>query len=405
MQDLLTPQNENSCLMPTWPGIFLEVPRGSSGSPPLPIKTATSFDPAILSTSQVTTQCNKETTEMMFSTKHQPIKYGVFDASEPPSIPEDVASQIPAGQKTQYLPSSDESLWLFSRSWELCPDHVNNTKATLIICHGEMEHSGRYHELATQLVKAGVAVFAQDMRGWGLSDGDEMYLNDVEAFVEDVDVFYKEIHKRPEYASVTHRFILGTSIGGIVAAYSVLAHPHKYSALLSLSGAFKPHHDQAMSVPTEILLEAGNAFSPKFPVKQASDPKLLVKDEEALKNWFDDPLCSKEKMKVGSVVEILRCQAELPNLVCEINTPMFMMIGEDDRVVSLEGSEMMLNCKSKKQFDYYMSPPHTQSQMKIYDGGRHNLLAEPGLKDKVISDIKDWILHRVWCESGCDVAQ
>jgi hypothetical protein len=87
----------------------------------------------------------------MFSTKHKPIKYG-FDLSKPPSH-ESVVAEIPSGQNIKFLPSSDNALWLFSRSWELCPHQINNTKATLIICHGTVDHSGVYHELAEELVK------------------------------------------------------------------------------------------------------------------------------------------------------------------------------------------------------------------------------------------------------------
>ena len=337
--------------------------------------------------------------ENMFSTKHKPIKYGFDDPSNPPS-PDSVVGQIPSGQAVKFLPSSDKTLWLFSRSWELQPQHINYTKATLIICHGTVDHSGVYHELAEELVKVGIAVFALDMRGWGLSDGESMYMNDIETFVEDVDMYYKEIHKQPAYAKVRNRFILGKSIGGLISAYSVLEHPHKYSGLLGLSGAYKPHPDQAVSPALEKLLWALNAFSPKLPLKQIFDPTLIVKDADSLKKWYSDPLCSKAKVRVGYAVEALRCRKELPNLVCDINLPMLMMIGEDDHVVSQDGLEMMLNCKREKNFDYYLMAPHSQSQMKIYEGGRHNLLAEPELKNKVICDIKEWILHRVWCEKG-----
>ena len=74
------------------------------------------------------------------------------------------------------------------------------------------------------------------------------------------------------------------------------------------------------------------------------DPTLIVKDANDLKE-YSDPLCSKENVMIGYAVEALRCRQELPKLVCEINLPMLMMIGEDDYVVSQDGLEMMLNCK------------------------------------------------------------
>ena len=328
----------------------------------------------------------------MFSNKHKPYKYG-FDPFKPPLTPLDQVEKIPFGQEGRFLPSADSCLWLFSRSWVLPPKKRKDTKATLIICHGTVDHSGVYHELATALVNVGIAVFAQDMRGWGLSDGESMYLNDMEAFVEDVDCFYEEIHKRPEYATVANRFILGKSIGGLVSAYSVIQHPFKYTGLLGLSGAYKTHSRIAVSPMPARVVQALNAFAPKFPLKQIFDPTLIVKDPDALRKWYDDPLCSKDKVRCGYAIEAWRCKHELPKLVGDIDTPMFMMIGDDDQVVSLEGLEMMVNCKMEKNWDYYFLSSHAQ------------LLAEPSLKDEVIGDIKDWILHRVWVGISSNAAQ
>ncbi len=52
-------------------------------------------------------------------------------------------------------------------------------KATLTIVHGTVDHAGVYAELAAALTAVGVAVFASDMRGWGLSDGEALYFHDL----------------------------------------------------------------------------------------------------------------------------------------------------------------------------------------------------------------------------------
>eukprot|EP00978_Attheya_sp_CCMP212_P047498 scaffold421442_cov102-Attheya_sp.AAC.1 len=130
---------------------------------------------------------------MMFSRKHKVIKYG-FDKNNIPPPP-----QLPPGQTGHFSPSVDSNLWLFSRFWE--PPKGTDIKATLIISHGTVDHSGVSHELASHLAKAGVlAVFAQDMRGWGLSDGESMYMNDIDVYVEGIDAVYNDIHFKPTYA-------------------------------------------------------------------------------------------------------------------------------------------------------------------------------------------------------------
>ncbi len=144
---------------------------------------------------------------------HEPIKYGSpYDGSVvrgPPAVPE--------GQLGRFYPSSDKRLWLFARRWE--PD--GEVLGTLMILHGTVDHSGVYAELATLLTSKGIAVFASDMRGWGLSDGEPMYFHDLETYVSDVKADYDRIHAEERFKSVKSRFILGKSIGGLIAAHTV----------------------------------------------------------------------------------------------------------------------------------------------------------------------------------------
>ncbi len=62
-------------------------------------------------------------------------------------------------------------LKILARSWR--PD--GRPKAVVVIVHGFNSHSGHYFWVADQLVAAGLAVYALDLRGRGLSDG-ERYL-------------------------------------------------------------------------------------------------------------------------------------------------------------------------------------------------------------------------------------
>lgn len=144
---------------------------------------------------------------------HNPIKYGAprkMDVTmEPPTVPVD--------QLGSFHPSFDNRLWLFGRKWEPPGEVI----ATMIILHGTVDHSGVYSELALDLVSKGIAVFASDMRGWGLSDGEPMYFHDLDTFVADVRADHERIHSEPRYKNVKARYILGKSLGGLIAAHTV----------------------------------------------------------------------------------------------------------------------------------------------------------------------------------------
>ena len=105
---------------------------------------------------------------------HSPIKYGSPTNTQPPSIPSHLA---PTSGRGFFYPSFDRKLWLFCRKWE---PELGPAKATLMILHGTVDHSGVYEELAERLVQnCRVAVFAPDMRGWGLSVGESMYFHNM----------------------------------------------------------------------------------------------------------------------------------------------------------------------------------------------------------------------------------
>jgi alpha-beta hydrolase superfamily lysophospholipase len=118
---------------------------------------------------------------------------------------------------------------------------------------------------------------------------------------------------------------------------------------------------------------------PKLPLKTLMAPELLVSDEAAIAEWQADPLVRRGRLPVGYIMELLRCSQESPSLKFT-HLPVLMMWGTDDRVVTLAGHENIIAASGNI------------GTLKTYPGGRHNLLAEPILKEQVISDIQDWIL-------------
>jgi acylglycerol lipase len=312
-------------------------------------------------------------------TPHLPIKYGANNISggednPPPVVPSD------ARGVGHFYKSFDSRLWMFYRHWE----PANTIVATLMIVHGTVDHSGVYQELATVLNKHGVAVIAMDMRGWGLSDGESMYFNDIETFVEDVHTLYTRIHDtNPRYQTVKARFLLGKSLGGLVTAHAIQKYPTLWTGLLGLSGAYSLGPSMNVSPIKHAAIQLVAACCPKLPVKPLFDEHLIVSDEQALQQWRDDKLCCKDRLRIGYAVEILRAIQELPKHNMNMKISMLMMIGSEDRVVTRDGHQLMLDLNAS-----------SDKELKVYPEGRHNLLQEPSLKDSVTNDIVNWIIAR-----------
>jgi len=306
---------------------------------------------------------------------HRPVKYG-FDPSNPPEVP----TELTAGEGSFY-PSFDNRLFMFYRIWE--PPRNQPIRATLLIIHGTVDHSGVYRQLGRELSGAGVAVIAMDMRGWGLSDGESMYFHDVDTFVKDVKFLSDKIHRIPRFENVKSRFLLGKSLGGLVTAYAVARYPNEWKGLIGLSGGYQVEKD---NIPAPVVVSIVNLLgwlAPKMFLKKAFDERLIVSDEAALEEWREDELCCKDKIRVGYGIEFMRCVDELEtSIAAELSLPMLMMIGDEDRVVTLSGHEMMI--RNNKSAD---------KELKVYPGGFHNLLQEPELNKMVKEDIQEWILN------------
>ena len=304
---------------------------------------------------------------------HCPVKYG-FDENLPPLVSN--------ANEGNFSISFDHRLWMFHRSWH--PPLGVKVQATLMIVHGTVDHSGVYAELAQQLALVGIAVFALDMRGWGLSDGESMYIDDMETFIADVDALYQHVHSLSRYKTITSRFLMGKSLGGTVTAFCVDKHPTHWTGILGLSGAYQLDAKLAPSSIIMLLLKGLARLLPKLPFKPLFDEHLIVADEQALQKWREDPLCCKDKIKLGYIVTIVDCLNKLAHSIsAQINIPMLMMCGDADQVVTLSGHELMIKGNH-----------HSDKQLKVYHKGYHNLLQEPAIKVQVMADVQAWILLR-----------
>lgn len=249
-----------------------------------------------------------------------------------------------------------------------------------MIVHGTVDHSGVYDELGTYLSAKGVAVFASDMRGWGYSDGEPLYVDQIDSFLGDIVSDYQRIHQAGSLCgNVTQRFLLGKSIGGLFAAWAAAEHQDKWTGLIGLSGAYQVDAAVKPSALVLAFVKALAYLAPKMPLKRAFDPKLIVSDAAALRAWEDDPLVSRGRITPGYLTEMLRLQDALAEHLKRLKVPVLLLWGTGDQVVTEAGQKLVL------------AAAPGASELKRYDGGFHNLLAEPKLKDQVIEDISCWI--------------
>src|SRR5262245_60743125 len=123
-------------------------------------------------------------------------------------------------------------LKIFTREW--VPQGA--ARAVVVIVHGFNSHSGQYLWVAEQLLSAGLAVYALDLRGRGRSDGERYYVQKFGDYTADVHALVTIAKSKNPGLPV---FLLGHSAGGVVATSYVLDHPTEVRGLISESFAYE----------------------------------------------------------------------------------------------------------------------------------------------------------------------
>ena len=190
--------------------------------------------------------------------------------------------------------------------YSLLPD--NNLKAVIHITHGLAEHAKRYSRFASDLVTAGYAVFAHDIRGHGYtkaknapqgvlgkSNGFDLVLEDQNQIIS----LIKERH--PDKLII----FFGHSLGSIINLNFALKYPNQVNALacwnlgietgllprasriiLALEALFR-NPNNASLIASKLTFEAWNSkFKPN-----RTEFDWLSQDEKEVGLYVDDPLC------------------------------------------------------------------------------------------------------------------
>jgi len=262
-------------------------------------------------------------------------------------------------------------LKIFVRSWE--PE--GTPRAVVVICHGVNSHSGQYLWVASQFVSQGLAVYALDLRGRGLSDGDRFFVENVNDYVSDLSTVIKLAKSRNPGLPV---FLLGHSAGGVVSCVYTLENQPELAGLICESFAFQvPAPDFALAVIKGLSHLAPHAHVLKLHNEDFS------RDPAVVKSMNEDPLIANEVQPTQTVAALVRADERLKEDFPLITLPVFIMHGTADKATVPAGSQL-----------FYDTAGSADKTLKLYEGHFHDLLNDYG-KEEVMADIQGWIDARL----------
>src|SRR5690554_823897 len=207
-------------------------------------------------------------------------------------------------------------------------------KAQVFIIHGLGEHGGRYNDIAHYLCTQGFRCHALDHQGHGRSAGRRGHIDRFGRFVDDAADFIRRNQAEPALPS----FIIGHSMGGVIASNLLLDHPQLVDGCILSGPALAT--DDAVGAVQKSALKLISCVLPTLPVFSV-DPRLICRNENVVANYINDPLVLSKKISARLVTEILAGGARALHRASEISLPMLMLHGEEDALAHPSGSRRM----------------------------------------------------------------
>ena len=262
-------------------------------------------------------------------------------------------------------------------------DETAAPRAVLQIAHGMGEHARRYPEPLIPVMADGFVLYADDHRGHGYTAPSKEALGDfgengAERVVEDIarltDLARAENPGLP-------LILLGHSLGSFFSQAYAFDHAGKLDGMvLSGTAAFGDRTGPAKK------LDEMNADGPK----PRTPYDWLSRDDAEVDKYIADPLCgfSRQPSAADSFARVgarLRDTAEIAKIPKDL--PLYIFVGDKDPINrDLELLHPLVN--------RYREAGLTRMEVKVYEGGRHEMLNETN-RDEVVADLLAWLRKTV----------
>ena len=275
-------------------------------------------------------------------------------------------------------------------------------RAVVQIVHGVAEYAGRYDRFARYLADHGFAVCGEDHLGHGKTVDDNKYgyfgKKDGWTLVT-ADVRQLRVLMGEQFPGVPY-FLLGHSMGSFLARTYLCQYPGTVDGcILSGTGQEKPALVAAgKAVASMICATRGpetvsklidklslGAYNDQFkPTRTTAD--WICRDEAVVDAYLQDPFCT-FKPTAGMFRDMMGglqyISSEKALSQMDPRTPVYLFSGDQDPVGS-NGEGV------KKVYGFFKDHGTADLTMKLYPGGRHEMLNEIN-RGEVYADVLAWL--------------
>ena len=262
-----------------------------------------------------------------------------------------------------------QGLNLYYQSWH----PLSQAKGIVVIIHGLGSHSNLFSNITQSLVLNNYAVYGLDLRGHGRSQGQRGHINSWSEFREDLRLFCKLI-KNLEGKSIPH-FLLGHSLGGIIALDYVLRFPKTFQGIITMA----PPLGKIGISPVKLLLgKTLSSVMPRLALNVGFSDRQTSSDQNVLETFPQDPFIH-SKGTARLATEFLGTNNWILSQAKNFKVPILILHGGADQISHPEGSRRFfeqIKFPDKERYEY----PHS----------RHALHRDRDYP-QIVADLKNWL--------------
>ena len=276
-------------------------------------------------------------------------------------------------KSTEALFRGPDDNQIFYQIWQpLVP-----AKGSLIITHGQAEHSDCYSMLANSLKDLPWTIYAWDFRGHGRSDGQRGFAKDFQDYVRDFESFLQHIEKEHQ-VTANNRVLLAHSMGGLIqTSYLLKKSSQKIARAQILSN---PMWGLTVEVPMIKDLAAFAVFKllPQVTLNNEIDWSALTSDPEVIQSYKKDVL-RHDRISAGVYLGSIIAMESLKNEIHKINLPTLLQIAPHDPV-----------CDAQKAEELFTKISTDKKILKKYSSSKHEIYNDIE-RDQVVADLKEYL--------------
>lgn len=247
----------------------------------------------------------------------------------------------------------------------------------VILVHGFADHGGRYTTLIPRLCQGGAVVYALDLRGNGLSEGQRGHVMSYREMVDDLAGFVALVKARD---SNGERVLFAHSTGSIFAIHYLLDKPDAVDRVVLSSPCLRLAYDAPAWKTTAGRLMAN--VIPKLSMQAGFDPGAVSRDPDVVAANERDPLVTQALTARFYSEVYLKAMPAAMAAIERLRTPMLVLVGTGDKLVSPTVGD---------EFERRAQAPCV---VKRYEGAYHETYNDLD-RERVFADLDAWLASPV----------